>query len=160
MPEPEVFARRVFSFWDNRLEELPWSGLLKRVSCGYEPRARTVPVACDAGYMSQFSNKYPPKSQPGGFWCHLNNDPQNWCWIPYPAIIALEDKPKNLNECFKLILERWITKGVMCGFQRPKLKLLVIGLVPYHNNCQFWDEGINILKIPMPKTLLLVRILA
>jgi hypothetical protein len=85
-------------FWDNHLEFLLnikeknclWSGLLKRVSGGYEPTARIVPVACDAGYTSRFSNKYPPKLQSGGFWCHLNNDPQNGCWTHSPAITALE----------------------------------------------------------------------
>ncbi len=85
-------------FLKYQIKELPWCGLLKRVSGGYEPRASTVPVACDAGYMSQFSNKYPPKLQPGEFWCHLNNDPQNWCWIPYPAIIALEAEHTKIRQ--------------------------------------------------------------
>ncbi len=62
MPKPEAFPRRVFNFWDNRLnffkyqiKELPSSGLPKRVSGGYEPSARIVPVACDAGYMSRLT---------------------------------------------------------------------------------------------------------
>jgi hypothetical protein len=85
-----VFEITVWIFFKYQIKELPWCGLLKRVSGGYEPRARTVSVACDTEYLPQFSNKYPPKLQPGGFWCHLNNDPQNWCWITYPAIISLE----------------------------------------------------------------------